>query len=73
MRGLGVKLPQYYEFCNKTNYPLSELWGMAQFKCGLEFPNQPITHLLFFIKKLKNHGSEKFLFIYLHLLNIAFL
>jgi len=37
---------QYYEFCSKTNYPLPELWGMAQFKCGLEFPDHPIVGVI---------------------------
>jgi len=38
---------QYYEFCTKTNYPLPELWGMAQFKCGLEFPDHPVVGVSF--------------------------
>jgi sulfatase modifying factor 1 len=38
---------QYYEFCTKTNYPLPELWGMTQFKCGLEFPDHPVVGISF--------------------------
>lgn len=38
---------QYYEFCTKTNHPLPELWGMAQFNCGLEFPDHPVIGVSF--------------------------
>ena len=38
---------QYHEFCIETNYPLPELWGMAQFKCGLEYPDHPVVGVSF--------------------------
>ncbi len=38
---------QYYEFCTQTKYPLPEFWGMAQFKCGLEFPDNPVVGVNF--------------------------
>jgi formylglycine-generating enzyme required for sulfatase activity len=34
---------QYYEFCTATKYPLPELWGMTQFKCGPGFPDHPVV------------------------------
>ena len=38
---------QYHEFCIETNYPLPELWGMTQFKCGPEFPDHPVVGVSF--------------------------
>ncbi len=38
---------QYYEFCIKTNYPLPEFWGSAQFKCSLDFPDYPVVGISF--------------------------
>jgi len=38
---------EYHEFCIKTNHPLPELWGMDQFKCGLNFPDHPVVGVSF--------------------------
>jgi formylglycine-generating enzyme len=39
---------QYYEFCLRTNNPLPEFWGSAQFKSGMDYPDYPVTGISFF-------------------------
>jgi formylglycine-generating enzyme len=34
---------QYFEFCQKTNNPLPEFWGSAQFKCSMDYPDHPVV------------------------------
>jgi iron(II)-dependent oxidoreductase len=34
---------EYYGFCQATDHPLPELWGMAEFHCGPEFPDHPVV------------------------------
>jgi sulfatase modifying factor 1 len=34
---------EYYDFCKATNNPLPEFWGQSIFKCGLEFPDNPVV------------------------------
>jgi formylglycine-generating enzyme len=39
---------QYYDFCMKTKTTLPEFWGMAQFKCGMDFPDYPVVGVTYF-------------------------
>jgi formylglycine-generating enzyme len=39
---------QYYEFCTKTNTSLPEFWGSSQFKCSLEYPDNPVVGVTFY-------------------------
>jgi formylglycine-generating enzyme required for sulfatase activity len=39
---------QYYEFCQATKHALPEFWGMKEFKCSLDFPDNPVVGVSFF-------------------------
>ncbi|UCD76433.1 MAG: formylglycine-generating enzyme family protein [Phycisphaerales bacterium] len=34
---------QYFEFCEATDHPLPMFWGMDDFHCGPEFPQNPVV------------------------------
>ncbi len=34
---------QYFDFCRATGRDLPELWGMARFRSGLDFPDHPVV------------------------------
>jgi formylglycine-generating enzyme required for sulfatase activity len=34
---------QYFAFCQATGRRLPELWGRAEYHCGLDFPNHPVV------------------------------
>ena len=34
---------QYFLFCKETGQKLPVFWGMAEFHCGLDFPNHPVV------------------------------
>lgn len=38
-----VSNADYLKFCNATNHPFPEFWGMKEFKSGPEFPNFPVV------------------------------
>jgi formylglycine-generating enzyme required for sulfatase activity len=50
---------QYYEFCMKTNTPLPEFWGFPQFKCGLEYPDNPVVWVSFSDAMKYTHWAGK--------------
>lgn len=38
---------QYHDFCKATGYPLPEFWGLAQFRCSLDYPDHPVVGVSF--------------------------
>jgi formylglycine-generating enzyme len=43
-----VRNKEYFEFCQATHTGLPEFWGMAQFKCGPDFPDFPVVGVNYF-------------------------
>jgi len=39
---------QYYDFCRVTRHALPEFWGMKEFKCGIDFPDNPVIGVSWF-------------------------
>ncbi len=43
MEKYEVTNAQYHAFCKETGRKLPELWGMNEFRCGLDFPDHPVV------------------------------